>query len=305
MTAAPITTIEEYLLAVRAGLSGLRARDRDDSLAELESLLREDAERAGEAAAVAALGDPNAYAVGVLEALSDTQRDETDVGPQPQGRVLGMPYDFRGASVDRIGSRLWNPADPRIFMPRLFGVGWTVNFGAIAVKLRLIRPDDTGDESFEAAPKAAVAVALAIPALLAAVTTLAIAFAWRTLPAEVPVHWGVSGAPDDWTSKGLAFGLVLALTVLPVVLTYVRVLRRGASARSRILSAAVLALLAALGTGMALVTIADADGGATGNWIVAAILGGFALSFLTLYIPLRLGLRAEWRESRVRDQRRS
>lgn len=298
-----ITTIDEYVAAVRAGLSGVRAADRDDALAELESLLREDAERAGEAAAIAALGDPDAYAAGVREALgARSLPSEAEAGPQPQGRVLGMPYDFRGASVDRIGSRLWNPADPRIFMPRLFGVGWTVNFGALAVKLHLIRPDDTGDESFEAAPRAAVAIALGIPAVLAAATALAIALAWSALPAEVPVHWGVSGAPDDWTPKGLAFGFVLVLTVLPVAITYVRVLRRGASARSRILSASVLALLAALGLAMTLVTIADADGGSSGNWIGAAILGGFLLSFLTLYVPLRLGLRAEWRESRVRDQ---
>ena len=300
-----ITTIDEYVAAVRAGLSGLRARDRDEALAELESLLHDVAERAGVAAAVAALGDPDAYAAGVCDALGAQPRpSEAEAGPQPQGRVLGMPYDFRGASVDRIGSRMWNPADPRIFMPRLFGLGWTVNFGALAVKLHLIRPDDTGDESFESAPRAAVAVALAIPALLAAATALAIALSWSALPAEVPVHWGVSGAPDDWAPKGLAFGLVLALTVLPTVLSYVRVLRRGASARARILSASVLALLTALGLGMALVTIADAGGGASGNWIFGAIAGGFLLSFLTLFVPLRVGLRAEWRESRVRDQRR-
>lgn len=301
-----ITTIDEYVAAVRAGLSGLRARDREDALAELKSLLRDVAERAGAAAAVAALGDPDAYAAGVREALGAGDRpSETEAGPQPQGRLLGMPYDFRGASVDRIGSRLWNSADPRIFMPRLFGLGWTVNFGALAVKLHLIRPDDTGDESFEAVPGVAVTVVLAIPALFAAAIVLAIAVSWSGLPAEVPVHWGVSGAPDDWAPKGLAFGLVLALTVLPTIVSYARVLRRGAPARSRILTASVLVLLTALGLGIALVTIADADGGAAGNWIFGAIAGGFLLSFLTLFVPLRLGLRAEWRESRVRDQRRS
>lgn len=300
-----ITTIEQYLAAVRARLSGLRARDRDDALAELESLLREDAERRGEAGAIAAVGDPEAYASGVMEAFAGTPHDAAEAELQPQGRVLGMPYDFRGASTERVSERLWNPADPRIFMPRLFGVGWTVNFGALAVKLHLIRPDDTGDESFEAAPKAVVAVALAIPALLAAGTLAAIVLAWHALPAEVPFHWGVSGAPDDWAPKGLAFGLVLALTVLPVAITYARVLRRGASARSRILSASVLALLATLGFGMTVVTIADSDGGASGSWVFAAIVGGFVLSFLSLFVPLRLGLRAEWRQSGVPDQRRS
>lgn len=298
-------TIEEYLATVRAGLSGVGAAEREDALAELESLLRDDAARVGEPAAIAALGDPVAYAAGVAAALSGTPHDGSAAGPQPQGRLLGMPYDFRGASTERVGERLWNPADPRIFMPRLFGMGWTVNFGALAVKLHLIRPDDTADESFEAAPASAVGVALAVPALLAVATLAAIVIAWGALPAKVPVHWGVSGAPDDWAPKGLAFGIVLALTVLPVVLTYARVLRRGASARSRILSASVLSLLTVLGLAMTLVTIADADGGSSGNWIGAAILAGFTLSFLLLYIPLRLGMRAEWRESGVRDQRRS
>ena len=299
------TTIEEYLAAVRAGFGTLSAAERADALAELESLLREDAARVGEPAAVAALGDPVAYAARVAEALGGAPRDGSASGPQPQGRLLGMPYDFRGASTERVGERLWNPADPRIFMPRLFGMGWTVNFGALAVQLHLIRPDDPADESFEAAPRAAVTTALAVPALLASATVTAIALAWGSLPAEVPVHWGVSGAPDDWASKSLAFGVILALTVLPVVLTYARMLRRGASARSRILSASVLSLLAVLGLGMALVTIVDADGGSSGNWIGAAIVAGFMLSFLTLFVPVRLGMRAEWRESGVRDQRRS
>lgn len=301
-----IATIDAYVAAVRAGLTGLRASDRDEALAELESLLHADAERAGESAAVAALGDPAAYAAGIREALGNgASPSEAEAGPQPQGRLLGMPYDFRGASVDRIGNRLWNPEDPRIFMPRLFGLGWTVNFGALAVKLHLIRPDDTGDESFERIPAATIGVLLALPLVIALVAVVLVALAWAQLPPEVPFHWGVSGAPDDWAPKALALGLLLALGVVPIASTYPRILRRGVPPRSRVLSAVALALPAVLSLGIVVMTIADADGGSSGNWAWFIVLQALVLPFLMLYVPLRFGLRAEWRESRVQDQMRS
>ncbi|MBM3932914.1 MAG: hypothetical protein FJ319_01205 [SAR202 cluster bacterium] len=46
---------------------------------------------------------------------------------QPSGRLMRVPYDFRKPSVDRLRERFWNPADPRLFTPAAFGVGWSVN----------------------------------------------------------------------------------------------------------------------------------------------------------------------------------
>ena len=43
------------------------------------------------------------------------------------GRVLGVPYDFRVPTPQRLLERLWNPDDERIIVPTVFGVGWTVN----------------------------------------------------------------------------------------------------------------------------------------------------------------------------------
>ncbi len=298
-------TVDEYVAAVRAELSGVRGRDRDEALAELRALLADQATRMGESAAVHALGDPREYARNVRDALGVCDAASEDGTARPQGRVLGLPYDFRGASVDRIESRLWNPADPRIFTPRLFGVGWTINFGAIAVKLGMLRPDDVTDEAFDRIPVTAVRVVLAIPALLAAATAGLMAVSWRGLPAEVPMHWGLSGSPDDWAPKAVAFGLLAAIAVLPVVASYGRLLRAGTPARSRILSAAALSLLSAIGLGITVITVIDANGGASGDYIWVAIVAGVVLSFLLLYVPARLGLRAEWRECRVRDQRRS
>lgn len=289
------TTIEGFVARVSDGLSGLPARERSEALAELRSLLAESAAERGEAAAVAALGDPDEYARQVRAALGGTENAEDPL--EPQGRVLGMPYDFRGASVDRVGARMWNPADPRVLTPRLFGVGWTINFGALAVKLGMIRPDDLGDEAFERIPRGVANAALAVPVAIAAAILVLVVVSWGSLPAELPTHWNTAGTPDGWGQKSVALGFVLLVGVVPVVLTVVRTLVTRANARARVLSAAVLAVLSSIALGVAAVTIADARGGSHGNVLALVILGSLALSFLLLYVPSRLGLRAEWRDA--------
>ena len=52
-----------------------------------------------------------------------------------------VPYDFRLPSLDRLRSALWNPDSSHVLMPPVFGVGWSVNFGA------LLRRDGTGGRS--------------------------------------------------------------------------------------------------------------------------------------------------------------
>jgi hypothetical protein len=43
------------------------------------------------------------------------------------GSIIGVPYDFRPPTVERVKERVWNPEDKRIFTPHVFGVGWTLN----------------------------------------------------------------------------------------------------------------------------------------------------------------------------------
>lgn len=43
-----------------------------------------------------------------------------------------VPYDLRPPTFQRVRSRLWAPEDPRILVPHVFGVGWTVNLGRLA-----------------------------------------------------------------------------------------------------------------------------------------------------------------------------
>lgn len=47
--------------------------------------------------------------------------------PEPQGRFGGLPYDWRKPSAARVKARLWNPGDKRLFTPKSFGWGFTVN----------------------------------------------------------------------------------------------------------------------------------------------------------------------------------
>lgn len=47
------------------------------------------------------------------------------------GKILGIPYDFRFPTLARFRERMWNREDPRIFTPRVYGAGWTVNFATL------------------------------------------------------------------------------------------------------------------------------------------------------------------------------
>jgi len=298
--AGETSVIDAYLADVGARLSGLSRAERQDTLGELESLLRADAERVGEDAAVRALGPAAEYASRVCEALHLESE-----GPTPQGTILGMPYDFRGASVKRVSERLWDTTNPRVFVPRLFGLGWTVNFGAVAVRLHLVRPDDAPDAVFERIPSRAVSAALAVPAAFALAEVLLVALSWSSLPDLVPVHWGVSGAPDDWTSRIIAFGLLGLVTVVPTIVALVRVTRASCTQRGRVAAASATGFLGVLGLGIAAMTIADADGGASGNLMWLVLSAAFVTAFVLLLVPVRLGVRAEWRDALVGPQRRA
>jgi hypothetical protein len=53
------------------------------------------------------------------------------------GSVAGfVPYDFRAPTLERARERLWSPESPRLLVPRVFGVGWTVNVGRVVALLR-------------------------------------------------------------------------------------------------------------------------------------------------------------------------
>lgn len=52
-----------------------------------------------------------------------------------------VPYDFRMPTVEKIKRTFWNP-DGAIVVNRVFGVGWTINLGAIVAKVRSLSSTD-------------------------------------------------------------------------------------------------------------------------------------------------------------------
>ena len=60
--------------------------------------------------------------------------------PAGTGTFLGLPYDWRAPTPDRIRERIWNPRDRRLLTPRVFGWRYTLNLYELLRRLRLVRP---------------------------------------------------------------------------------------------------------------------------------------------------------------------
>lgn len=183
--------------AVAGAPPALRADVRDDLVAHLcdrleASAAADDVWRVGAAAGPVASGGSTARQW-VRQAISG----------------LG----FRDVA-ERIASTWWNPADERLLVPRAVGLGWDVNFGAVAVRLGAIEPD-AETVPFTSTPTRAFVTAAAVPAALAAAAVLHYAVRGRTLPKRLPAHWGVTGAPDRWMPKGRAAAVDVIGTVAP------------------------------------------------------------------------------------------
>jgi len=48
------------------------------------------------------------------------------------GQIAGVPYDFRPPTVEKLTRSLWDPDNPKLFVPHAFGVGWSVNLARLA-----------------------------------------------------------------------------------------------------------------------------------------------------------------------------
>ena len=42
-----------------------------------------------------------------------------------------MPYDWRRPTVARVKERYWNPDEPRLLTPRIWGWGYGLNFARL------------------------------------------------------------------------------------------------------------------------------------------------------------------------------
>lgn len=178
-----------YVTAVAAHLRDLPRALRTAALDDLQAVLDEGIDPGR-------LGEPAAYAA---ELLADLTREPES--SDPVADVFGIPFEARGLTDAGVRGRLWAPQDPRLIVPRLLGGGWTLNLGAVAVKLGLLRPDDWDDESHADIPPALVRCCRTIPTGIAAGTVVACVIAARGAAAtggRVPTHWDVAGRVDRW-----------------------------------------------------------------------------------------------------------
>jgi hypothetical protein len=210
--------LDRYLAAVDAAMRPLDPRAADETAEDLREhalgALSADATPADVAALAEKLGAPATFAAG-LSAADDVGSDAAAApdASAPQGRLLGMPYDLRVPTVERVAARWWSPRDPRIIVPRVFGLGWTINFGAAAVQLGLIEPD-AEDVPFASVPDAVLSAAMIVPVAFAAAIGLSYLALRSHLPATLPSHWGVAGTPDAWAPQLTAFGWAFGIAAV-------------------------------------------------------------------------------------------
>jgi len=169
----PATTRAAATSFLDASVAALPDADLHPGVREdLEAALLEQLDAASTpddlAAVIERLGPVEAEAFGSADAADAPGTD----GRAPRGRhgrLWGIPFDLRPPSGDRVREAWWDPTSDRILVPRVFGLGWTVNVGALAVRLGLIEPD-AEDEPFTSTPEEAFKAAALLPLGLAAAT---------------------------------------------------------------------------------------------------------------------------------------
>lgn len=290
--------VEEYLAALEAGFCRVSRPIAADALEEVRShVLDALDERSGPRDAQALiddLGAPDEYAIALCAAISGTGLPgEEDVAgaarvAEPRARVLGMPADFRAPTAANLTLRMWNPHDPRIFTPRLIGIGWTINFAALAIKLGIIRPDDE-DSPFASTPERWLRVALALPVTLTLGTLTVVAALWGSLPPELPIHWDGAGTADGFATRGWALGPILVL-MLATTAYALWAFVAGSSRTARALITALATMFTVLGVPIVAASVAYGRGViAPGWWPYLMIVLAFAVPFVQLVVLSKRG----------------
>lgn len=287
--------VSEYLDAVGAVLRSEEPESVEDTLADLRAHLLETLSPQSTAAearvVVGSLGRPDEYSVASSTTLGRSA--DADVVPsRAHGRVLGIPYEVRIPTGERVAARWWNPRDTRLFVPRVFGIGWDLNFGAVAVRLALIEPD-AEDEPFASVPDRAFLFALLVPVAFTAIL-LGIYLALREqLPAQLPVHWDWKGTPDRFSAAWWAFLFPFALALLPTAwATWLVAANRSRLARGGAIGLATL--LSSLAAGIWALTVATGMGLTPAGWSFAVlIVFSLAVSLAVLTFLARVGRAVE------------
>jgi hypothetical protein len=129
---------------------------------------------------VAIVGRLIAAAAGALVGAAVARElDKPSEQREWHGEVGGVPYDFRRPNIDKLVRSAWDPNNPAVIVPPVFGIGWGVNFARVAEWIQPPSAPATG--SGTAAP--ALEGAPAAPALPAGETPVPAAAPPVDLPA--------------------------------------------------------------------------------------------------------------------------
>jgi hypothetical protein len=293
--------VETYFARVHGALLVAAVGECDEAIEDLRSHVYEQLAHGGGTPAdvtlvLAELGPPEMLAAEYAGDVGDMGGERQQAAAERtrlHGTLLGMPYDVRVPSAGRIASRWWDPRDPRVFMPRVFGLGWDINFGALAVKVHLVRPDDE-DEPFATVPRRVVTATMVVPSALALALLVLVAISWPTLPPSVPAHWDALMKADQFWDRGWLVAFLATMSLGPLALAASVHLRRR-PALSRVAASAAATLM----TTLALTQFIQAVRYVAGDQDIAPTFAGLvlalALPFLMLVILSRVGRAAEQR----------
>ncbi len=60
-------------------------------------------------------------------------------GEEKRGRFLGLPYDWRRPTPERLRRGIWDPEGRRVLIPKVYGWGYGINLHEVVRRLRLVR----------------------------------------------------------------------------------------------------------------------------------------------------------------------
>ena len=262
-----------YVDDVAAHLGSLPAAERRAALGDLRELLTEGVDPED-------LGPAEDYAA----ALGVRREQGTS---ETLGHVLGLPVDVRGTTDPHVRSRVFDPSDPRMFVPRVLGAGWRLNYGALAVRLGLLRPDDYDDEVLAHIPPGVARLTRAMPWIMAAKTAVWAAVAWRT-GREVPSNWDLSGRVSGWSDRRAVLPALVAIAAGSAAWASL-----AAAPDDRLVRQALATSAGSTTTTIALLTAWTSKRPDEPHpAVAAAVLAPLATTAAMLICPVRAGLRA-------------
>lgn len=213
--------VETYFARVHGALLVAAAGECEETVEDLRAAVYEQLEGGPGTAAdvtrvLCELGAPEVLAAQCAENVAGSAPVPCEPRSPLHGRLLGVPYELRFPTAERVVSLWWNPLDRHVFVPTFFGLGWSINFGALAVKLGMVRPDDE-DVPFAAVPEGWLMLTLALPVVIATALGALVLIYQGSLPAQVAVHYGITG-PDQFGPKESAVLMPVGMTLLGLAL---------------------------------------------------------------------------------------